>query len=279
MKDSFTELLIKQTKLSERWIAFFKIILDPWIIITSVLLILLIQSSRGADSEVLRYILTLLVAGLSILIGALFIRKWMDIHEIKAMVVRGKLSIRSLKLLYFNLIQTEGRAEKFIRRLNEKDLNYELIKSNFEEIIEKCKLLEEECLNSIEDWSDIIEDADVKAKLSKLKLMDAECARLEMEIAGLERSISDNTNIAEEEKNAIRQRIEGKKTELKQVQSVMHENEIEINSSVLSGMTGSNLPKDTIFSIYKSCPSCGSFYSGSYICPFCGEPSKKRVIN
>lgn len=268
-----------QTNLTERWITFVKIIFDPWILLASVALILLIRSGKNADIAFLRIILTILVALLSMIIGGLFIKKWMDIHNEKTLVLRGKLSIRSLKLLYFNLIQTENRTEKYIRKLKESDSNYELVKSNFEDIIEKCILLEEECINSIESWADIIEEANVKNIISKVKFLKAEIEKLEAEIGCLEKEVIEEIQAGDETGKDMVNQIEQKKNELNELRNQLLEKERKINASILSGMTGSYLPKDTIYSIYKCCPSCGSFYSGSYLCPFCGAPIAAGIKN
>jgi hypothetical protein len=269
----------KHLQLSERWITFFKIILDPWIILSMTFLVLLVVVSKHADNVPLRIILTTLVAILSMIIGSVFIRRWMEFHDEKNMILRGKLDIRHLKLIYFNLIQIETRTEKYIKRMDENVSNPELVKSNYEEIIEKCKLLEEECINAIENWTDIIEEANVKTRISKLKFLKAENDKLQIEISDLEKQMTEGGITSGEIMSKIKDQLEQKKLDLKEIRILIWEKEKEINASILSGMTGSYLPKDTIYSIYKSCPICGSFYSGSYICPFCSEPSTKGAIN
>lgn len=272
-------MIKKQIKLYERWITFVKMVFDPWVVLLTIFLALLLDFSVGSESGTLKLIFTILVALVSGLLGAILIKKWVDLTDEKLMIVRGKLAIRSLKLLFFNLLQTEKRTKKYIERLNEKELNYNLINCNFEEIIERCKLLEEECVNSIENWSDLIEEANVKTKLIFINNLKSELERLENILITLKKFFAEDPDMNEERRDEVKEQMAQTEFEIREIKAKLLEKENEINSSILSGMTGSCISSDSVYAIYKSCPSCGRFYSGSNICPFCSEPFTKIQIN
>jgi len=265
-------MIKKQTKLYERWITFIKIIFDPWVVLLSIILVLLFIYAGDSEKIALKYIFALLVSIISGLLGAIIMRKWIDLNDENIMIVRGLLTIRSLKLMYQSLQQTENRIKKYIENLDESEKNFSLIKSNFEEVKEKCLLLKEECINSIENWTDIIDEANVKTRLSTLKKLKLEEEKLEGKIYILDKIIQEDKNIDENKQAQMRDRIEQIEIELKELRTNISLKENEINSSILSGLLDTSLPTESVYSLYKSCPSCGSFYSGSNICPFCGEP-------
>ena len=265
-------MIKKPTKLYERWITFIKIVFDPWAVMLTIFLFLLIRYAGDSDKIILKYIYTLLVAIISMLLGALLMRKWVDFMDENNLVIRGHLAIRSLKLIYLNLIQTEKRTRKYIDNLKEEKPNFELVKSNFEEMKEKCHLLQEECLNSIENWSDIIDEANVKSRLSTIHNYKLQEEKLEGKIYVLDKIMHEDKTLDDEKRGRLRDRMEQIEIELGEVRNQVAEKENEINASVLSGMINSSLKSDSVYSLYKSCPSCGRFYTGSDICPFCSEP-------
>ncbi len=250
-----------------------KIFLDPWVVLLLIFLGLLVSFAGDAERITLKYVYSLLIILVSGLLGSVIMRKWIDLNEENLIVIRGKLAIRSLKLIFFNLLQTEKRTKNYIHKLDEKFLNYDLIKSNFEEIKEKCQILEEECINSIENWTDVIEEANVKTRLIFINKLKLEEEKLEEKLFTLNKILKEDTSIEDEKRDKLMKQIDQAEFELKEAKSNLIKKEHEINSSILSGMTNSHLSSDTVYSLYKSCPSCGSFYSGSYMCPFCNEPS------
>jgi len=272
-------MIKKQIKLYERWITFVKMVFDPWVVLLTIFLVLLLSFTTGSESGVLKVIFTLLIAVVSGLLGAILLKKWIDLTDEKIMIVRGKLAIRSLKLLFFNLMQTDKRTKKYIDRLNEKELNYNLIKSNFEEIIERCNLLEEECINSIENWSDLIEEANVKTRLIFINNLRSELERLENKRITLNKLFEEDKAMNQEKIDELKEQMAQTEFEIREIKAKLLEKENEINSSILCGMTSSTISSDSVYAIYKSCPSCGRFYSGSNICPFCSEPFTKVQIN
>jgi len=239
----------KQTKLADRWITFIKIILDPWIIVLSIFMTLLITTSSHAENTTLKPILIFLVAILSGLIGGIFMRKWTDLHDEILVIDRGKLAIKSLKLIYFNLVRTERRTKVYLRRLNENKSDFELIKSNIEEIVEKCKMLEEECITAIGDWSDLIGDANAKTVIANIYYLEEKKDAIKKEIKELEKEIVNNPELQGKEGEIVKNKLEQKEFEINELNAKLIRKEEELNNSILSGMTSTDFFPENVYAI------------------------------
>src|SRR5262249_41165089 len=77
---------------------------------------------------------------------------------------------------------------------------------NYEEAITSCTMLSEETIGAIENWTDIVPEADIKSQIGV--------------VTGLQDKLTDNQNALEKmraELDAKTQHTSGKETELKQV--------------------------------------------------------------
>lgn len=235
----------KQTRLNDRWITFIKIILDPWIIILGIFLLLIISSVKHSENINIHLFAILLIAIISGIIGAVFIKKWIDLHDEHLLINRGASAIRNLKLIYFNLLRTEKRIRIYIKKLDENNPAYELADSFFEEIIEKCRMLQEECINSISIWSDLIKDADAKTILTNIYNLKERKEKLARDILQLKKDFFeavDREKISDED---FEKQMAQKEFDLKELSSRILESEDRINHSILSGMTETTFIKDS----------------------------------
>jgi len=242
------------TKILERWIIFVKIILDPWLIILSIVLVVLISAVVHAEKVTLQPFILILVSLLSGLLGAIFIRKWIDLNEEKPIIVRGEHAIKNLKLIYFNVQRTEKRIKLYIKKLNEENLNLDLIKLQFEEIVEKCTMVEEECINAISLWSDIIDKADAKNILLNMFTLKEKELNLKKSINQLKKEFKENPSEFRMDIETFEKQLDQKEFEIKELTQQILKKEDEINHSILSGMAGTAFYKDanTSFTDFQS---------------------------
>jgi len=157
---------IKQT-LIQRWLIFLNIAVDPWIAILSVLNAIIICMNTNNNNSLLSLILSLLTVFSSGILGARLMKIWSDDRNENLLTGRGKTAIRNLVLLIENIGIIKKRIQIYITRQNEEQSRKSTILS-FEELIEKCNILEREVINSIEIWSDIIPDANISTKLEDI---------------------------------------------------------------------------------------------------------------
>ena len=155
--------------LKPQWNAVGKIILSPGASFLIVLISSLILIIYFAEAKINSGILTLLVVVLSLLSGLLggFITKRIsNLSKEQSLRDRGYASIRNLNLLLSHIFSIKKRVGTYIRSLNHEEFNYELLRSHFEEISEKCNNLFEDVANAIENWQDVISEANLRMQIS-----------------------------------------------------------------------------------------------------------------
>ncbi len=80
------------------------------------------------------------------------------------------------------------RTQGYIKTLSVEEKDYKLIVSNFEEVIEKSIIIEEEVLSSMENWTDIIpEVADLKSLIGTVSQFKERETELEKELISLQK--------------------------------------------------------------------------------------------
>lgn len=281
-----------KNNLCEKWKFFMTLILDPWVLISIVITLFLIYISTKPELKDFELFLNLLITLTSGLVGGIIAHKWGVLTETKVFEVRAKSAIRSLKLILNSIGNLENRAVVFLERLNKENNEYDLQRNNLEEIIEKCDILEEEIMSSMEDWTDIIPEVEnVKSQIgliSDLKLnvvnKQIEIDKLEKEITGKENAVTDNLKLQEQLANNEKQ-LDILKNKLMTAES-------KISSGLLSGITSSSGSYGTsglssallnygtsgitdiaLRGFGKRCPICGNhFYGSSLFCDNCKSP-------
>ncbi|MBC8448162.1 MAG: hypothetical protein H8D78_10455 [Chloroflexi bacterium] len=172
-----TPLQSRWKQLGESWVGLLTIFLDPLVLFLGAasigLGVVLTQHREGITATVF----TIAFGLASALAGEVVAKRWTELNEQKAIVARGQLAVRGLNLLLRNIVVLEARAREYLKRHTEAEgadsLPPQTTRTCFEEIVDRCRLMQEETLSSIENWMDIIPEADVKTQIgliSELKL-------------------------------------------------------------------------------------------------------------
>jgi uncharacterized membrane protein YhaH (DUF805 family) len=293
--------------LLQEWSAFFAVILSPWVVTCLVLTSFLIFLGMRLGTTVptlVNAILTIFVALSSSVLGALIWDRWVKKNETGILVTRGKSAIRGLKLLLTNIALVERRVEDYQSRLSQRDVpdpSKELIAATYEELVIRCRQLQEEAVNAIEEWQDIVpEAATLTTQIGVITDLQQQSARLAREIQELHVSLS----AADAQKGASREEIVQlekklieKEAELRSVNRKLQEKWVsgydflgttQPGRSYLTGtvnfgqITGSYLPGVGIYSQNKTCRTCGKEFENSLTgilqhdqCPACRNSSLK----
>jgi hypothetical protein len=134
------------------------------------------------------------------------------------------------------------RIQVYITRQNEEQSKKSTILS-FEELIEKCNILEREVINSIENWSDIIPDANISTKLEDINLATKYIKREKALTEKLKRELELLKTRPEKEKEELKNIITEKAGKIIK-KEIEIENKVEnINSSILGGISIYSLSK------------------------------------
>ena len=250
--------------LKDKWNNFFNVIFDPWVLFLLILTIIFIVYSSTTDDKNVLAILTLVITLLAGLLGGIISNRWAQMTELKVLVARGKSAIRSLKLILLNINNIEKRTKDYIDCLDKENKEHKLISNNFQEVIEKCNILEEEIVSSIENWTDIIpEVANIKTQIGLVSEMKETQMQLYSDIEKLTHEIQTVKEKEGEQKEKLKDQLKQKEEALKGTREKLRAAEQKIDNTVLSGLTFStgSLGASLYSNQKKTCSKCGKEYS------------------
>lgn len=217
------------SSLKSKWYQFLFILFDPWILlflIGTVVLFLIKPDKSGGSSETTIVIITVLISISSAILGARISKQWVDISEGSVLKTKGQSAVRSLKLLLNSIISMDRRIKYYFQLNADSSLDIDNLKLVFSDIEERCNLLEEETINSIENWTDIVPDADIKTHIGIISDLKLKLENTLIELEGLKNErdeIKDKTQdekikfekiFLEKEKETVKLREELKKKEV-----------------------------------------------------------------
>jgi hypothetical protein len=263
---------VRLQNLKEKWGIFLVLLFDPWVIIMLSATLFLLNYSNSIIDEKLRTILSLILSLVSGLLGGILSNRWAQMTELKVLVASGKSAIRSLKLILLHISKLEKRTKEYITRVVEGDIQQRIIVSNFEEVIQKCNILEEEIISSIENWEDVIpEVADLKSNIGVISAMKLKEIDLNVDIAKLKDEIESIRSEGSKRKQELEHLLSLKESELIVTQRKQKNAEVKISHTVLSGLTTSNItlgPNSNLLDSYvlgSKCSRCGKLNLASQI--------------
>jgi hypothetical protein len=185
MEDSKTSWIDKDS-----WKSFIKTIFTPWIIILVLAVFFIIrwsidEANKLVTNNLLVSLLSVFISILSGIVGAILYKRWTDFTESGKLAVRGKSAIRNLKMLLNNITQLREKVITFICPRLEKEHSKETPEIFMREIIDRCTNLQEETVNSIENWTDITPEAEIKTEIGEISKLQMGLIEREKELAVL----------------------------------------------------------------------------------------------
>ena len=236
--------------LKSSWSKFLNIVLDPWTILLLASIILLVFLSQNENYTQISSLIYLLASISSAILGSRVTKNWLDLSEGRVLVARGKSAIRALRLLSININILEKRVKEYIKRQGKIDIKNEIVVTYLEEILDKCNILQEETINSIENWTDIIPEIDIKSKIGLISDYKNKVEQTQKEI----QELNDKYSVLEKtkgesdiEKKRLKKEIDEKRLEVMELSFALDEAKNKLNESVhtsISGSTVSNAAPD-----------------------------------
>ena len=229
--------------LGDKWRKFGNLIFAPWSLILLIGTILLgIGLARQTDPTVIA-VLTVVVTLTAGLCGGVLAYRWNELNEEKVIVARGRSAIRGLKLLLVNLASLDKRVCEYLNRNNAEEqrekLTAEIIRTYLEEVIGRCKVLEEEVLSSIENWTEVLPEADIKTQIGIITELNAQVSQLAQDIKKLEADKEQIEDQSQEEAVELRKEIKEKERQLEKTKRELREKNIDFGGvSIASGAVG-----------------------------------------
>lgn len=234
------------SSLKERWKIFGVVLLDPLIIFFFISTVFLSVVLVNQNNLIVTTVLTLIVSLSSGTLGGLISKRWDDLAEEKVIVTRAKSAHRGLELLLNSIIAVERRTRLYARRHSDEKMEgritAEVIKTYFEETVERCLDLEEKVVSSIEDWTDILPNMEFKTALKEMRTLNSSRNDAILELEEINKALQEKENKSTEE---IEKLVKEKKelgNQIAQIQKELTEKSLRvgvplIGTSIISGST------------------------------------------
>jgi len=280
----------RQEPMRAQWQSFARALFNPAIFISLVAALGLVYfSAYGPDqirnTPLLLAMVSVLASVTSGLAGSFLEKEWSKLTEGKVLVTRGRSAIRGLRLLLLHLNQVESRASVHLERACEHKVEPSLIGS-YEELILHFSSLQEEAINSIEDWEDIIPEANVKGQIEILRGLRDDAARHRNRAKELETMLAESHDKSAGERALLQKQLDVTKSELQEANKKLRARELHYDTGLLGAVvaaaaTGTSSfgippkPSLTLVSAHGRCPNCKDSLAADvgkpYFCLKCGR--------
>lgn len=214
----------------ERWSAFFKVVLDPWNLLLKLavggIFYVSLQKAEPLTSALLSVLLTLTAA----VLGGRITQQWSAVTEAGVLIARGRSAVRSLKLLLRNVAALESRIRSFLAKEEELQRYPEVTKRNYEEAIAICSLLQEETVSSIENWTGIVPEADIKTQVGVISDLKRSIDEKESELTQLQTTLNEAKGKSDQERSHLRDLIKEKEKQILDLEREIVEKKVRLGA-------------------------------------------------
>ena len=228
--------------LKTRWGEFLAVVADPWVVLLALgTAALIVFSADIKETAGVALATTLLILASGVL-GSRLTKQWVDVTEKGPLLARGKLAVRSLKLLLGNIVSMDRRVKQHLTTRRRVLAQQGMVILMLEEIRERCRTLTEEAVSSIENWTDIVPEADIKTHIGVISDLTS---KLETAAVGLKRLQSDldATKVeAQGERSRLASSIEQKEAEIAFLRNQVWQQQADFGTSHYP--SGANQPSE-----------------------------------
>lgn len=248
--------------LVERYKRFFRVVGDPAVVVSAILAVLFAIGSVRANDPVVEAALTVLLGIFAGITGRVWSKKYFEQEGHRTVKEKGKSATRSLGHIHEMITAIEGRLSHYLG--DDPEVNRDEIEIGVEEALEKCRLTRRAILNSVEDWKDILPEADIAKQLGLVRELEAQISDLQDQLSQMEKERDE----AQEESKEARHEREEKEKKLRETKKELREKERELRSGPLGSIrleTGhQGTIDDTPIAIgenFRTCIQCGRSYT------------------
>ncbi len=183
--------------------------------------------------------MTMVISIFSGLIGAIAYKYWNDFNEERVLITRGRSAIRGLAVLTQSISALEQRVRIFLdgeHTIGEKLDALEIVR--YEELLSRFCNLQEQTINAVEEWKDIIPEAAIKTQIGVITELRSEKVTLEARFNDIQKELAATKEKSEEEVKALQQQLLETETNLAKVKSELREKTSQLGLSGVSGYSG-----------------------------------------
>jgi rubrerythrin len=260
----------ESNELVESWQQFGKAVLSPFVVwLLGLCLVLgVLAFADGTDSakntSELKAAITIIISIFTGVAGAIIYKKIQDFSEKSILVTRGESAIRGLNLVLLSVKSLENRL------CSNSDKNGD--PSIVDETTGRLILIQEQIVNSIQEWQDIIPSANIRSEIGKVLQFSTEKKDLESNLEALKQRLDSATENSQKEKEQLKAVISEKQRALSVLEIKLAEKENELsNVGVNLGSFRGNALANFFSASYR-CANCGTPLIGASAgCPKCGS--------
>jgi hypothetical protein len=275
----------------DRWRAFGTAVLDPWVLSLGVLGGLLFKFQVQQENTQVAAALNLMLIIVSGVLGGLLTNRWSELSGERAVVAQGKAAVRGLKLLLGSISALDRRVREYLKRMQDGDApkagEREIVRTYLEEVAQRCVVLEEEALSSIENWIGIVPEADVRSQIGLITRLNEELADQLREVRELELKLDEVKDKSAGEAQKFKADIIGREIEIAKLKRELQEKRINIGSVLSTGTSsypaGVGYISPGLVGIYPAptasyCLKCGQVFDGDKFssCPNCSKEGGEK---
>jgi hypothetical protein len=223
--------------LKEQWSAFCKVMFGPFNLILLLSLWGLFHISGKPDSGVSPDVMFVLITVAAAVLGGRIAQQWAEVNDQGIVEARGRAAVRNLKVLLRNIAALESRLREF--RKDEKQIkdNPDVTSRNYDEAIGRCGLLEEEAVNSIENWTDIVPEADIKTQIGRISELQAELGTTARDLAVPRDALQEVKGKSAEETALLKSDIKRMEAEQERLAKELRDKSFGLGIATSSGQT------------------------------------------
>lgn len=230
--------------LKEDWKKFIQVAFNPIIIFLtmSVIFLTYFLTQNSVKESPFQVLVSVTISVLSGVIGNRFFAKMQKYEGDAKLITRGQSAIRGLSIILSSINNFSIRIRLISERVEEESKNPRIIERNFEEFVDKCISLKEQTINAIEEWKDIVPDADISKLHQNFTKLERERVAAEEKIQILQNQISEAKGDVEK----VKIQLSEAKKERDKVKLELEEQRLENPISRASVLSGSPLYVDKL---------------------------------
>lgn len=205
-----------KTDLYKKWSVFLTLICDPFFLtfLAAIVILIIVEGRQTQASNATKFLLTFFMSISSAVLGGYITKLWLEINEKGALYARGSSAVRGLKLLLNTVLKMDTRNQNYIIKNQYEKFTEREINIIFEEISEKLRILIEESVSSIENWTDYVPEAKIKTIIGKISDLNTELLNEKKEVNALRSQLEEVQENSDEEHENLQEEIDKKNNEI-----------------------------------------------------------------
>jgi len=222
---------------NQQWRVASEVVVNPATLVVLISTLILGWVAVNQRDGLMAAIFTLGTSVAAGILGAVIWDRWIRLTGRSILVEKGKSAIRSLKLLWRNLDACQVRVTTYLDR-RKTGVTGDVVNTWLEEEILRLATLQEEALDAISSWTDIIPGTDVTAQLAPYRELQASVLTLKGAKEELEADLRRVSGVDTERALELNRQLRTREAELEEVSKQLVAQAVRLGTSVLSGLSG-----------------------------------------